>query len=159
MKLSHTDESGKASMVDIEEKEITVRTAEAGARIIMKAETAALIEENKLKKGDVLSCARIAGITAAKRTPDIIPLCHSLPLEKVSVDFRFEDETTLSVRAFAKCSYKTGVEMEALTAVTAASLTVYDMCKAVDRSMVITDIRLISKSGGRSGEYRRENEN
>lgn len=156
--FSHTDEQGKASMVDINEKAVSVRTAEAFARLKMRPETVLLIKENKIKKGDVLSCARIAGIMAAKKTPELIPLCHALPLEKVSVDFDFESETTLSIKTFSKCSYKTGVEMEALTAASVAALTVYDMCKAVDRAMVIQEIRLISKSGGRSGDYQFENE-
>ena len=117
-----------------------------------------LIKENKIKKGDVLSCARIAGIMAAKKTPELIPLCHGIPLEKISVDFEFENETTLLISTFAKCEYKTGVEMEALTAAGVAALTVYDMCKAVDRAMVIREIRLLSKSGGRSGDYKFENE-
>ena len=158
MQFSHADEHGKASMVDIGDKRETVRTAEAVARLKMKPETVLLIKENKIKKGDVLSCARIAGIMAAKKTPELIPLCHGIPLEKISVDFEFENETTLLISTFAKCEYKTGVEMEALTAAGVAALTVYDMCKAVDRAMVIREIRLLSKSGGRSGDYKFENE-
>lgn len=155
MKLSHTDENGKADMVDVGEKAVTVRTAEAEGFIIMKPETLEAIRENSTKKGDVLSCARIAGIMAAKKTNELIPLCHTIPIEKISVDFEFVDDSTIKITSFAKCEYKTGIEMEALTAVSIATLTIYDMCKAIDRQMEITKVRLVSKSGGKSGDYNR----
>lgn len=154
-KLSHIDENGEASMVDVGSKEITVRTAEAEAKIKMLPETLKMIHNNNSKKGDVLACARIAGIQGGKRTSDLIPLCHTIPIDKISVDFSFEEPDTLKILTYAKCEYKTGVEMEALTAASVAALTVYDMCKAVDRAMTITDIRLLHKSGGKSGEFRR----
>lgn len=154
-KFSHIDGNGNASMVDVGGKDVTVRVAEAEAKIKMLPETLKMIRENNLKKGDVLACTRIAGIQGGKRTSDLIPLCHAIPLEKISVDFTFEEPDTLKILTFAKCEYKTGVEMEALTAVSVAALTVYDMCKAVDRAMTITDIRLLRKSGGKSGEFRR----
>lgn len=153
MQFSHIDEQGKANMVDVSEKEVTVRTAQAQAVVKMKPDTLQMIKDNSLKKGDVLSVARIAGICGAKKTADLIPLCHAIPIEKVSVDFEFMSEDALLIQAFAKCSYKTGVEMEALTAVSVAALTVYDMCKAVDRGMRIENICLLSKSGGRSGTF------
>lgn len=154
-KFSHIDENGKASMVDVGGKDVTVRVAEAEATIKMNPETLRMIRENSLKKGDVLGTARIAGIQGGKRTSELIPLCHAIPIDKISVDFTFEDDDTLKILTYAKCEYKTGVEMEALTAASVAALTVYDMCKAVDRAMTITDIRLIHKSGGKSGEFRR----
>lgn len=153
MKLSHIDESGKANMVDVGDKNVTIRTAVAGARITMKSQTMDLIMNNEIVKGDVLSTARIAGIMAGKNTSSLIPLCHTIPIDKIDISFTFEDDTHLSIEAFAKCCYKTGIEMEALTAVSVSALTVYDMCKAVDRSMCIENVRLLSKSGGRSGDY------
>ncbi|MDK2981520.1 MAG: cyclic pyranopterin monophosphate synthase [Chloroflexota bacterium] len=155
MELTHLDDEGQAYMVDVGDKEVTERTAVAGARVIMQPETLALIKEGNIKKGDVFASARIAGIMAAKRTPDLIPLCHPIPLTKVTVEITPQEPDTVEISATAKCRYTTGVEMEALTAASVAALTIYDMCKAVDRGMQITDLRLLSKSGGRSGEYHR----
>ncbi len=154
-RLTHLDDQGKASMVDVSDKDATTRTAEAEGFVRMQPATAALIRENGLKKGDVLAAARIAGIMAAKRTSDLIPLCHPLALSKVSVDFDWKTDECLRIRAFCKLKGQTGVEMEALTAVSVAALTVYDMCKAVDRGICIDNIRLTSKEGGKSGAWKR----
>lgn len=152
--LTHLDESGAASMVDVGEKEPTSRIAKAVGLVIMKPETLELIRSGSSRKGDVIAIARIAGIMGAKRTHDLIPLCHPLMLEKVSVDIEFEPAIpAIRVVASARVSGKTGVEMEALTAVSVACLTIYDMVKAVDRGMEITGIRLLEKSGGRSGDW------
>jgi cyclic pyranopterin phosphate synthase len=153
MELSHVDSNGKATMVDVGGKDITVRTATARACIKMNAETLERIKDNTIKKGDVLACARIAGITAAKKTSELIPLCHNIPIDIVTVEFEFSENGNLVINSYARCEYKTGIEMEALTAVSVAALTVYDMCKAVDRSMTIQNIMLTSKSGGRSGDF------
>ena len=154
-KLTHFDEAGHAHMVDVGNKEDTERSATAAGRVLMSQETGALIREGGVKKGDVLSVARLAGIMGAKRTPDLIPLCHPLALTKVSVDLRLADDgTAVEIEATCKLRGKTGVEMEALTAVSVAALTVYDMVKAAEKSMRITDIRLIHKSGGKSGDFR-----
>ncbi len=154
MELSHLDEQGHARMVDVSEKAPTVREATAAAEVVAKPETLDLIREGGLPKGDVLAVARVAGIMAAKRTPDLIPLCHPLPLTGVSVDFAFDDDRhRLLIEARVKCLAVTGVEMEALTAAAVAALTVYDMCKAVDRAMRIENLRLLRKTGGRSGEF------
>ncbi len=153
-KLTHIAQDGTASMVDVADKAVTTRTATAEGSVRMKAETLDMILAGNAKKGDVIATARIAGIMAAKRTHDLIPLCHPLALTKISVDI--EPDTALPglrVSAFAKLDGKTGVEMEALTAVSVACLTIYDMAKAVDRGMVIGDIRLKQKSGGRSGDW------
>ena len=152
-RLTHLDEKGKARMVDVSGKRVTTRTAEAGARVLMKASTLRLILEGGVEKGDVLAVARVAGIMAAKRTAELIPLCHSLPLDGVSISFRTEGVDTIQIEAEARATARTGVEMEALVAVTVAALTVYDMCKAVDRGMVIESVCLEEKSGGRSGHY------
>jgi cyclic pyranopterin phosphate synthase len=152
-KLTHLDESGAANMVDVSAKDVTSRMAVARAKIAMKAATLAMIRAGTAKKGDVLAAARIAGIMAAKRTHELIPLCHPLLLSKVSVDFDF-GRSAIEVTATVKVDGKTGVEMEALTACAVACLTVYDMCKAADRGMAISDLRLIEKSGGKSGRYR-----
>jgi cyclic pyranopterin phosphate synthase len=149
--LTHLGAAGEASMVDVGGKDETPRTAIAEGAVVMKPETLALILRGNAKKGDVVATARIAGIMAAKRTHELIPLCHPLLLTKVSVDIA-PDEALPGLRVTGK----TGVEMEALTAVGVACLTIYDMAKAVDRDMTITDIRLVEKSGGRSGDYRRE---
>lgn len=141
-------------MVDVGGKPVTERAARASGRVRMKPETAALIQDRAVAKGDVLEVARLAGIMAAKRTSDLIPLCHPLPLSSVTVNFNW-DGTTLGIEATAKVVGRTGVEMEALTAVAAAALTVYDMCKSVDRTMTIDAIRLEEKSGGQSGQFRR----
>ncbi|HRP77887.1 MAG TPA: cyclic pyranopterin monophosphate synthase MoaC [Aquamicrobium sp.] len=155
--LTHLGKAGEASMVDVGAKDETERTAVAEGAVVMKPETLALILEGNAKKGDVIATARIAGIMAAKRTHELIPLCHPLMLTKVAVDI-VPDETLpgLRVTALARVTSKTGVEMEALTAAAIACLTIYDMAKAVDRDMTVTDVRLVEKSGGRSGDYRRE---
>ena len=153
--LSHFDEHGASRMVDTSAKPETLRQARASGLIRLAPATAALIRDRALAKGDVLEVARLAGIMAAKHTGDLIPLCHPLPLTGVQVDFTFESDTILRVEARAGVVGRTGVEMEALTAVSVAALTVYDMCKAVDRTMTIERIRLEEKSGGRSGTFRR----
>ena len=154
-KFTHFDEQGKAAMVDISDKEITERTATAAGSVFMQAETIRMIVEGGVKKGDVLSVARLAGIMGAKRTADLIPLCHPLALNSIKVDLTIDqDRNAIDISATAKLKGRTGVEMEALTAVSVAALTVYDMCKAVDRGMRIADIRLLHKAGGKSGEFR-----
>ncbi len=154
-RLSHINARGEANMVDVAEKDVTTRTARAEGFVAMKAETLDLLERGEAKKGDVLATARIAAIMAAKRTPELIPLCHALALSKVSVDLTpMRTPPGLHVTAFVKVDGKTGVEMEALTAVSVACLTVYDMLKAVDKGMSFSGIRLIEKTGGRSGAYR-----
>ncbi len=151
-KLSHLDDAGNAAMVDISAKDTTVREAVAEGRITLSAEALAAVRAGAVKKGDVLATARIAGIMAAKKTSDLIPLCHPLALSKVAVDFEFEDGG-IRVVALARLSGQTGVEMEALTAATVALLTIYDMAKALDKAMRISDVRLLSKSGGKSGDW------
>jgi cyclic pyranopterin monophosphate synthase len=153
--LSHFDEHGASRMVDTSAKLETLREARASGLVRMQPATLALIRERGLAKGDVLEVARLAGIMAAKRTGDLIPLCHPLPLTSAGVDFTFESDTTLSISATVRVFGRTGVEMEALTAVSVAALTIYDMCKAVDRGMSIERIRLEAKSGGKSGDYHR----
>ena len=153
-KLSHIDESGKAQMVDVGSKEITERVAVAGCEIHMQQSTLDLIKSGGFDKGDVLGVARVAGVMAAKKTSDLIPLCHPIALTQVTIDFDDLDTGTgLSVTSTARTTWKTGVEMEALTAASIAALTVYDMCKAVDRAIQIDRLRLLSKSGGKSGDY------
>jgi cyclic pyranopterin phosphate synthase len=155
--LTHLGKAGEASMVDVGAKDETERTAIVEGAVVMKPETLALIIEGNAKKGDVIGAARIAGIMAAKRTHELIPLCHPLLLTKVSVDIEPDEALPgLRVTALARVTGKTGVEMEALTAASVACLTIYDMAKAVDREMTITGIRLVQKSGGKSGDYRRE---
>jgi cyclic pyranopterin phosphate synthase len=155
--LSHLDASGQAHMVDVSGKPQTLREAVARGEVLMRPQTAALIQGGGLPKGDVLATARIAGILAAKRTAELIPLCHGLALTGAEVTFAWNDERgRLLVQAVARTVGQTGVEMEALTAVAVASLTVYDMCKAVDRGMRIEAVRLVRKSGGRSGTYEAE---
>ncbi|MDH3703344.1 MAG: cyclic pyranopterin monophosphate synthase MoaC [Alphaproteobacteria bacterium] len=155
--LTHIDKDGNAVMVDVSAKPATERVATAQGRVEMQAETAALIGQSGLKKGDVLSVAQLAGIMGAKRTADLIPLCHPLPLSAVEVILRLDpDSPAIDITATCKTNGQTGVEMEALTAVSVAALTVYDMCKAVDRGMRITGVRLTHKSGGKSGTYRAE---
>jgi cyclic pyranopterin monophosphate synthase len=156
-RLTHLDEDGRAHMVDVSAKDITERVATAQGRIVMLPATLALIVDGKVPKGDVLAVARIAGIMAAKRTPDLIPLCHPLSLSSVTVELEANhDASSIDVSATCKLKGRTGVEMEALTAVSVAALTVYDMCKAVDREMTLGDIRLVHKAGGKSGTYQRE---
>ena len=152
--FTHFDEQGKARMVDVSGKEATERVATARGRVRLQPETLALIEQGQVAKGDVLSVARLAGIMAAKRTADLIPLCHPIGLSAVTVDLTCDPaRNAVDITATCKVAGRTGVEMEALTAAAVAALTVYDMCKAVDRGMIITDIRLIKKSGGKSGTY------
>ncbi|SOD94158.1 cyclic pyranopterin monophosphate synthase MoaC [Caenispirillum bisanense] len=150
--FTHFDEAGNAVMVDVSDKAETERVAVAKGRVLMQPETAALIAGHGVKKGDVLAVAQLAGIMGAKRTPDLIPLCHPLALTKVTVDLMLGDDA-VEITATCKLKGRTGVEMEALTAVSVAALTVYDMCKAVDRGMRITDVRVVSKSGGKSGTW------
>jgi cyclic pyranopterin phosphate synthase len=156
--LSHFDDAGASRMVDVGGKAETHRTATASAVVRMLPATLALIRNKELAKGDVLEVARLAGIMAAKRTADLIPLCHPLPLTSVEVNFAFPDESSLRIAVTARVFGRTGVEMEALTAVSVAALTVYDMCKAVDRGMTITAVRLEEKSGGKSGDFRRDDD-
>src|SRR5438309_3926929 len=153
--LTHFDDQGASRMVDTSAKPETLRQARASGSIRLAPATMALIRDRDLAKGDVLEVARLAGILAAKRTGELIPLCHPLPLTGVTVDFRTEGDSILHIEATARVFGRTGVEMEALTAVSVAALTVYDMCKAVDRTMTIDAIRLEEKSGGRSGTFRR----
>ncbi|MBM3587303.1 MAG: cyclic pyranopterin monophosphate synthase MoaC [Alphaproteobacteria bacterium] len=152
-RLTHFDAAGRAAMVDVSPKAETARTATARGRIVMAPETLALIREGRAGKGDVLGVARLAGIIAAKRTSDLIPLCHPLMISKVSVDLEPEGDDAIVIEATVSLTGKTGVEMEALTAVSIAALTVYDMVKAADRGMRIEDIRLVHKAGGKSGEF------
>jgi len=160
MGLSHVDEEGRARMVDVGTKPDTERVAVAKGEVAMRPETLRLIAEGGVPKGDVLSVAQVAGVMAAKRTPDLIPLCHPLLLTNVDVEFRIdEDASRIEVTATVRCRGKTGVEMEALTAVSVAALTIYDMAKAVERTMRIGDIRLVHKSGGKSGEWSAEGGN
>lgn len=154
--LSHFDDQGASRMVDVGGKPETERRARASGRVVMAPETLALIRDRKLAKGDVLEVARLAGIMAAKRTGELIPLCHPLPITAVTVDFTFPDDRTLGIEATVNTVGRTGVEMEALTVVSVAALTVYDMCKAVDRSMTVERVRLEEKTGGRSGHFRRD---
>jgi cyclic pyranopterin phosphate synthase len=157
--LTHIDDQGAAHMVDIGDKAVTERIAVAGAVVSMQAQTLALLDQGAHKKGDVLAVARIAGIQAAKKCADLIPLCHSLLLTSVEVSFVLDPAAgRVSIEACCKVSGKTGVEMEALTAASVAALTIYDMCKAVDRGMEIHGIRLLHKDGGRSGLWRRDAE-
>ena len=153
--LTHLNEHGDAVMVDVGEKAVTTRTAAAAATIRMQPETLEKLLSANLKKGDGLAAARIAGIMGGKKTAELIPLCHTIPIDRITVDFERTDGGRLTIVARAKCTYKTGVEMEALTAASVAALTIYDMCKAIDRGMVIEEIRLLEKHGGKS-EYKYE---
>ena len=156
-RLTHLDATGNAHMVDVSDKHVTSRSATAKAQVLMLPETLALILSGQAKKGDVLATARIAGIMAAKKTHELIPLCHPLLISKVSVDFTTDEKSSsIEVSATVRVEGKTGVEMEALTACSVAALTLYDMCKAVDRGMKITDLRLTEKSGGKSGTFTAE---
>lgn len=150
--LTHLDAAGHARMVDVSDKDVTVREATAEGRIVMGREALQTVRGGKAAKGDVLAVARVAGIMAAKRTAEIIPLCHPLQLSACTVDFSYED-TGIRAQATVRIGGKTGVEMEALTAVSAALLTIYDMVKAIDKSMTIEGVRLLAKSGGRSGDW------
>ena len=153
-KLTHFDDSGRARMVDVSEKAVTLRTATAEAKVRVNKETFELIKEGRIAKGDVLGVAQVAGVMAAKKTPELIPMCHPIQITGVDTGFELdEEEYTITVKAAVKCKGETGVEMEALTAASAAALTIYDMCKAVQKDIEITGIRLLSKTGGKSGNY------
>ncbi len=153
-KLSHVDEEGRARMVDVSSKEITQREARACGSVTLKPETLQLIMQRGISKGDVLGIARVAGIMGAKRTPSLIPMCHPLNITGVEISYHLQPQNhRIEIEATVRITGKTGVEMEALMAVTVTALTIYDMCKAVDRGMVISDIRLIRKSGGKSGIF------
>lgn len=154
MELTHLDKNGAAHMVDVGDKQTTKRTAQAQAVITMQPETLRRIAEGTMPKGDVFACARIAGIMAAKRTSDLIPMCHPLPIDGVEVEITPISETEVRLVSTLRCTHKTGIEMEALTAVSVAALTIYDMCKAIDRGMRIDQVLLLHKAGGKSGEYR-----
>lgn len=155
--FTHFDAEGRARMVDVGEKAPTRRTAAAGARVLVSRETFALIRDGGVKKGDVLSTAQLAGIMGAKRTAELIPLCHPVAVDGIDMALTLDEaRCCVDIRAEVSCDGRTGVEMEALTAVSAAALTVYDMCKAVQRDMVITDVRLLEKTGGVHGDFRRE---
>jgi len=151
--FSHFDEQGRSRMVDVSAKEVSLRFARASGTVSMQEATAEQIRSRKMEKGDVLEIARLAGIMGAKRTADLIPLCHPLGLDAVELDLEFVDRQTLRIESRVQVTARTGVEMEALTAVSVAALTVYDMCKAIDRTMFIEQIRLEEKSGGRSGHF------
>ncbi len=154
-KLSHVNSKGKAEMVDISSKKETLRTATASAEVFVSKEVFNRIKQNTIEKGDVLAIANFAGIQAAKKTFELIPLCHNIPISKVNVDIKLNKENnSLNIITFAKTVSKTGIEMEALTAASVAALTIYDMCKALDKSIKITNVRLTSKTGGKSGAYK-----
>jgi len=156
-KLSHINEEGNARMVDISDKEITRREAKASCQVIMKKETLKLIMEEKIVKGNVLNVAKTAGILAAKKVQDLIPLCHQLPLEQVDLTFTIDSKKgVIKIISKVVVTAKTGAEMEAMQAVSQAALTIYDMCKAVDKSMIIADIKLLKKTGGKSGTWIRK---
>lgn len=155
MNFTHLDLKGKARMVDVSKKEISERLAIARGEVLMKEEVINLIKDKKIPKGDVLTIAKCAGIISAKKVGELIPLCHPLPVDFVDLDFRLANDRII-IRSQVKTTAKTGVEMEALTAVAVAGLTIYDMCKSVDKTMIISDIKLIRKSGGKSGEYVRK---
>ena len=152
--LTHVDERGRAQMVDVSPKPATTRTAVASGRVVLGEEAFGLVKENRIQKGDVLTVANVAGVMGAKRTSLLVPLCHDVVLQNVELDFELDDETSaIEVKAIAKTQGPTGVEMEALTAVSIAALTIYDMCKSVSKNIVVTDVRLIAKSGGQSGDF------
>jgi molybdenum cofactor biosynthesis protein MoaC len=154
-KLSHVNSKGKAEMVDISAKKETLRTATASAEVFVSKEVFNRIKQNTIEKGDVLAIANFAGIQAAKKTFELIPLCHNIPISKVNVDIKLNKKNnSLNIISFAKTVSKTGIEMEALTAASVAALTIYDMCKALDKSIKITNVRLTSKTGGKSGNYK-----
>jgi cyclic pyranopterin monophosphate synthase len=154
MKLSHLDKKGKAKMVDVSDKEINLRTSSASAEVILSKESFQAVKNNSVAKGDVLSVARIAGIQAAKKTSELIPLCHNIFISSVTLDFKLnEDKNSIIITSETKTNSVTGIEMEALTAVSIAALTIYDMCKALDKGIKIKNIHLLSKTGGKSGGY------
>ena len=157
--FTHFNEQGRAKMVDVGEKPLSQRVAVAGARVLVNENTFSLIKNGGMKKGDVLTVAQIAGVMGAKRTPDIIPMCHPIMMDGINLELSLdENRLSVEIKAEVRCGGRTGVEMEALSAVSIAALTVYDMCKAVQKDMVISDIRLISKTGGVHGDYYREEE-
>ena len=157
--FTHFNEQGRAKMVDVGEKPVTVRTAVAAGRVLVNAETFALIKSGGMKKGDVLTVAQIAGVMGAKRTPDLIPMCHPILIDGINLELHLDEERrSVEITATVSCAGRTGVEMEALSAVSVAALTVYDMCKAVQKDMLISDIRLLRKTGGVHGEFERESE-
>ncbi len=156
--LSHTDDDGRARMVDVSAKPDSARTAVAQGRVLLGEEAFRLVEQNRIRKGDVLSVAQVAGILGAKQTSRLVPLCHDVLLEGVDLDLELnEGAFAIDLRAFVKTTGPTGVEMEALTAVSIAALTIYDMCKSVSKGIAVTDIQLLAKTGGQSGDYRRSN--
>ncbi len=152
-KLTHIDENGTSRMVDVSEKEVTERMAVAHARVTMKPETFRLIMDKRVSKGDVLGVARVAVIMAEKKTSELVPMCHPLKINSVMIDYTNNNQDSIEITSKVKVSAKTGVEMEALTAVSICALTIYDMCKSVDRSMLISDVYLVKKSGGKSGTF------
>ena len=154
--LTHFDDDGASRMVDVGTKPVTERMARAEGTVLMEPSTLRIIQQKEVSKGDVLEVARLAGIMATKKTDDLIPLCHSLGLDAASVDFTFPDDRSIRIESCVRVTGKTGVEMEALMAVNISALTIYDMCKAVDRTMQITNVRLLEKSGGRTGHFQRE---
>ena len=157
--FTHFHDQGRAKMVDVGEKAVSRRTAVAAGRVLVNEHTFALIQSGGMKKGDVLTVAQIAGVMGAKRTPDIIPMCHPILMDGINLELSLDEgRKSVEIRATVSCDGRTGVEMEALTAVSTAALTVYDMCKAVQKDMVITDIRLVSKTGGVHGSFLREEE-
>lgn len=156
MSLTHIDDNGAARMVDVGEKEVTRRSASAQAVVSMQPQTLSLILSGGMPKGDVFACARIAGIMAAKHTWELIPMCHPLPIESIEIEITPISDTDVRIVSTLRCTHKTGIEMEALTAASVAALTLYDMCKAADRGMVIRDVMLLRKSGGKSGDFCRE---
>ena len=157
--FTHFNEQGRAKMVDVGEKPVSVRTAVAAARVLVNDNTFALIKSGGMKKGDVLTVAQVAGVMGAKRTPDLIPMCHPILIDGINLELHLDEQRhSVEIWATVSCAGRTGVEMEALTAVSTAALTVYDMCKAVQKDMVITDIRLVSKTGGIHGDYERKDE-
>ena len=155
--FTHFNDQGRAKMVDVGDKPVTTRTAVAGARVLVSRETFDLIRSGGMKKGDVLTVAQIAGVMGAKRTPELIPMCHPILIDGIDLSLHLDEERlSVEIRASVSCDGRTGVEMEALTAAATAALTVYDMCKAVQKDMVITELRLISKTGGVHGDYERK---
>ena len=155
--FTHFNEQGRAKMVDVGEKPVNVRTAVAAARVLVNRDTFALIRSGGMKKGDVLTVAQVAGVMGAKRTPDLIPMCHPILIDGIDLSLSLDEERcSVEIRAEVRCDGRTGVEMEALTAASTAALTVYDMCKAVQKDMVITDVRLLQKTGGVHGDFTRE---
>ncbi len=158
--FTHFNEQGRAKMVDVGEKPLSTRTAVAAGRVLVNRETFALIRSGGMKKGDVLTVAQVAGVMGAKRTPDLIPMCHPILIDGIDLQLSLDEERcSVEIRAAVSCDGRTGVEMEALTAVSTAALTVYDMCKAVQKDMVISDVRLLRKTGGVHGDFTREEQN